>query len=380
MKLNSVEEIRETSIERFVAKYKLKHKDYGHKFSLKYDQLDTPKKPAANECRGIVLSNNLEVLSMPFARFSNYNETSRKDIDWETATYWEKTDGTMIQYYYDHIIDKWCVGTTGTAEAVDNVSSRDKIKQIENHYDFNLTDLFYKVCEENGIDLTQCEKENYTFIFELATECNIVINSYEKRRIVLLGIRDLASLKELSQDDLERWAEALSCERPRQYFFESETEMISSLKNVKHGDVNFEGYVVVDQNHNRVKVKSNTYIIFSQFNGDIESRWRLVDVVISNEIDEVGSYFPNLLEPMRSIEKKYKELIAPIQEKFEFLKENIDSLEKKEFFIEAQKAVSFDKKKKILLGVMSQLQRDRNIDFNDAVDKIDKRKLYKLLK
>ena len=40
--------------------------------------------------------------------------------------------------------------------------------------------------------------------------------------------------------------QVLDCERPKQYFFDNEEEMIKSLKNVKHGDVNFEGYVIVD--------------------------------------------------------------------------------------------------------------------------------------
>jgi|TARA_R110000851_G_scaffold112921_3_gene237298 hypothetical protein len=378
MKLNSIEEIKSTSVERFVAKYKLKHKEYGHKFSLKYDQLNTQKKPASNECRGIVISKDLEILSLPLIRFSNYNDNSRKEIDWDTATFWEKVDGTMIQYYYDFIVNKWCVGTTGTAEAVDKVTNRDKVRKTENRYDFDLSQLFHTVCEENKIDLSLCQKGN-TYVFELTTECNVVVNHYKTREVFLLAIRNLETLKESTQEELREFAWRLNCERPKEFFFNTEEDMMASLRNVKHGDSNFEGYVVIDENHNRVKVKSNSYIIFSQFNGDIESKWRLVDIVINNEIEEVAAYFPELLGQMRHIERNYKKLITPIKEKFKFLKENIDTLEKKEFFIEAQKAVNFDKKKKVLLSILSQLQKNSKIEFDSAVEKIDKRKLFKLL-
>ena len=97
---------------------------------------------------------------------------------------------------------------------------------------------------------------------------------------------------EHDQDMLDGAARIFNCARPKQYFFESEKEMLDSLKNVKYGDDNFEGYVIVDDKFNRLKVKSNTYIIFSQFNGDLESKWRLVDVVLTNEIEEVSSTFP----------------------------------------------------------------------------------------
>ena len=79
MELNIIEQIKQFGIDKIVEKYNLKHKDFGHKFSLKYDQLNTPKNKYTNECRGLVLSKDLEVLSMPFYRFSNYRNLSQRD-------------------------------------------------------------------------------------------------------------------------------------------------------------------------------------------------------------------------------------------------------------------------------------------------------------
>ena len=378
-KLNVIQEIEKLGLETFIDRYNLKSKDYGHKFNLKYDQLNTKKTPATNECRGIVISKDMKVLSMPFVRFSNYEENSRKLIDWDSATYWEKTDGTMIQFYYDPIADKWCVGTTGTAEAVDMVSCRDKIKQEVYNYDFNLTDLFHTTCEKLNIDLSKCQK-GCTYIFELATEYNKVINSYSTDTVVLLGIRDLTMFNEYSQETLDYFAQDINCGRPKQYFFKSEKEMLDSLKNVKYGDTNFEGYVVVDMDFNRVKVKSNTYIIYAQFNGNVESKWRLVDVVLANEIDEVSASFPTLREQMEKMKQNFDNIIEPVKEKFEDLKERFDSLERKDFFIEGNKAVNFDKSKKALLSIFTQLFNDKNISFDDALTCVNRKALYKMIK
>lgn len=379
-KLNSIQEIEKIGLQKFIEKFSLKYKDYDHKFSLKYDQINTKKTPSTNECRGIVISKDLEVISLPFLRFSNYDDNSRKLIDWNTATYWEKTDGTMIQFYHDSILNKWCVGTTGTAEAVDFVSSRNKITKEVNKYDFTLSDLFYSTCQKLGVDLSQCIKGN-TYIFELATQYNLVINKYLEDTVVLLGIRELTKdFQEKNQKELDIFAEKINCDRPKQYLFTSEIEMLKSLKNVKYGDTNFEGYVIVDINFNRVKVKSNTYVIYSQFNGDIESKWRLVDVILANEIEEVAASFPSLRKPMEKMKTKFDEMIIPILEKFDYLKENYDKLDRKDFFIEGNKAVNFDKSKKPLLSVFSKLFEDKNISFEDALLSVNRKSLYKILK
>jgi hypothetical protein len=381
--LNTVKEIRTFGLEEFVKKHNLKYKDYGHKFSLKYHQLDTKKTPSTNECRGLVLSNDLEVLSLPLIRFSNYSENTIKSIDWNTARYYEKGDGSMVHYYADPISDKWCVGTTGTAEAVDNVSHRDKATNEVHNYDFNLTELFLNTCSDLGIDLEKCVK-GCSYVFELMTEYNKVINKTEKDTVKLLAIRDLSDLSECPQRILNDFAKHIGCERPKEYFFSTQEEMIKSLNNVRYGDVNFEGYVIVDDNFNRLKVKSNTYILHSHFNSDkqelVDCKWRLTDVVIHNEIEEVSASFPSLRDILEKMKINYDALILPIREKFEYLKENFDTLERKDFFIEASNSINHEKSKKPILSVFTQLFNDKNIDFEKAMDVVKRDKLYKLIK
>lgn len=373
-----IAEIKKIGLDNFVSKYKLSCKKYDSKFILKYHQLNTPKNDITNLCRGIVLSYDYDVISLPFVRFSNYSEYTSKSVDWDTAKAYEKTDGTLIQFYFDNIKDTWCVGTTGTAEALDNVSMRDKLSNEYKQFDFNFTDLFFNTCIANKTRLNFCVK-GYTYIFELATKYNVVINRYDTNRIVLLGIRDLNTFEETSQKELDDFALKINVERPKLYTFNNAQEMLESTKKVSYGSANFEGYVVVDEKFNRLKVKSNMYAILALFNGDLESKWRLLDVIIHNEQEEMLSSIPTLKDDLAKVESWYNKTILPLKDDFERLKVDIDTLSKKDFFIEIQKILNFDKNKKILQSIFSVLQYDKSISFNEAVDRIDKQKLYKFL-
>ena len=215
----------------------------------------------------------------------------------------------------------------------------------------------------------------------------MVINTYKTSTINLLAMRSTSldqDYAEFSQQTLDAQADVIGCTRPKEYHFESQEEMINSLKGVKHGDENFEGYVVVDKDFNRLKVKSNVYIIYSHFNAEAdaltESKWRLADVVINNEIDEVCASFPALRETLDEMKIKYDILITPIKEKFEYLRENFETLERKDFYVEASNSINHDKNKKPLLSVFTKLFNDQTISFEKAFDVVKREKIYKLIK
>ena len=309
------------------------------------------------------------------------SKSKRYDIQTKTHNFFANkilVHNSMIHYYHDPISDKWCVGTNGTAEAVDNVGD----------HDFNLTDLFFGTCKELDIDLEECKKE-FTYIFELATEYNVVVNEYAEHTIKLLGIRDLNELEEVDQAGLDFYAaQYLNCDRPEQYHFDTEQDMLDSLQHVKHGDVNFEGYVIVDKDFNRLKVKSNKFVIYHQFNGNanleekfyIETKWRLVDIALNNEIEEVVASFPELEEELVKIKKNLDIELAPIKEVYDRLKPIHEEMERKDFFIATQDAIDHNKSKKMLASVIASLKTNPERDFHQAVMSLDKKKLYKLVK
>lgn len=369
MKLNIVEQLKTHGLDYVVDKFKLKLKDYGHKFLLKYDQLNSPSKNASvMECRGIILDKEFNVISLPFIRFFNYDQHTRKNIDWNTARIFEKQDGTAIQLYFDPYKDGWCVGTFGAAETTDPVSLMNKYTGEKVDYDFTFGELFWKV---SNFDKSFLNKD-YNYIFELSTEYNQVVNKYDDSKLSLIGSRNCKTFEEVSQTELDEIANLFNCDRPKEYFFSSEEEMVESLKKVKYGDTNFEGYVVVDDNFNRLKVKSNTYIIHSQFNGDITSKWRLVDVVLNNEIEEVLAYFPSLDKDLLKLKYNYERKILAHKELFDEVVSK--EWEKKDFYIFMQ-TKGLDK---FLFKIFAEGLKGES--FETIINELDKKKLYKFLK
>lgn len=371
--LNIIKEIKKTSLQDVVNRYSLKFKDYGHKFLLKYDQLNTPKNPSTDECRGLVLDYDLNVISFPLKRF--HNLTSNDKVDWNNARIFEKVDGTMIQYYYDYIAGKWCVGTTGTAEAIDPVVTIVDGKRVEQ--DFNFSELFWNTCEQLEVDLDLVK--GYTYIFELVTPYNEVVNSYDEPTVTLLACRNLETLEEIPMEDVELLGRDMNCKTLGELVVNSYDELMNSLRNVSNGDWNFEGYVIVDSNNNRWKVKSNMYVIHAQLKGDLKSKWRLMDVVINNEIDEVIATIPEVEDDIRKLESKYNDVIKPLEKVFNELKTNRPS-ERKDYFLAGSAALGFNRKYKMFLGVISQLLEDESISFIDALNNINKKAMYKALK
>jgi len=370
-KMNTLKrQIEENGFEKVIKDFNLISKEDDNYILLKYQQTKSPLHiKSVKQSRGIIFNKEtLDIVSYPFIKFPTIGKKHKLDL--KNFKVYEKTDGTMIQLWFCKIRDKWIVSTTGAVEA--NHPLNDETTKT-------FTDLFWETCDDIGYDMSKLIKGK-TYIFELATEMNKVVNTFEKRKIVLIGVRDLFTLEE---ESLSHYSLTLGIPQPREYHFDTFEDLYKSLKNVKLGDVNFEGYVLVNHNtFERYKVKSNTYIVFHQFNGeDVDkegfSKERLLDVVRAGEIDEVATVFPTLLEPLKEIETKVNDIKDSIKDDFERIRLIED---KKTFFLESQKVVKFNKSFKSILTVFNILNNERSISFDDAFNRLDTKNLYKTLK
>jgi len=364
---NLQNQIKQNGLEKVINEFKLISKEDENYILLKYQQTNSPLSiKAVQQARGIIFNKEtFEIVSYPFIKFPTIGKHHKLDI--KNFRVFEKTDGTMIQLWYCYIRNKWIVSTTGSVEA--NQPLNDETTKT-------FTDLF---CETAKFNINNLIKGK-TYVFELGTELNTVVNTFKERKLVLIMVRDLTTLQE---ENIDIYSKDLGIDKPKEYFFDTIEDMYKSLKNVKLGDINFEGYVLLNQNtYERYKVKSNTYVLFHQFNGeDVESKGfskeRLVDVVRAGEIDEVSVVFPKLLEPLEELDSKLNDIKEHIRDDFERIKLIED---KKTFFIESQKVVSFNKSFKTILTIFSIMQVNRDISLDEAIDKLDTKNLYKLLK
>lgn len=86
-------------------------------YLLMYDMIKTDfKQPFSRNCRGIILEKGTNcVVCYPFDKFFNYGEKHADMIDWESARYVEKLDGSIIKLFYYG--EQWRIATNSCVDA-----------------------------------------------------------------------------------------------------------------------------------------------------------------------------------------------------------------------------------------------------------------------
>lgn len=346
----------------------------------KYDQLNTKKSPLTNLCRGIVFDENHNLVSLPFERFGNYNPSiaKQKGFTIENCVFEEKTDGTMINLYHHN--GSWNVGTTGSPISVAN------LPQKSGFYG-TFQDLFEKVMYYYNTYTIAKVPTHYTLMFELTTDFNRVVNKYEHPNITLIGGRNMQTLVELDEEELNELAKAIGCKRPKQYTFKSFEEAISSLNHVAMGDLNYEGYIVKKKalnglSYDRMKMKSNKFVISHLFGEKFQSHWKLVNIVLNNEVEEVVATIPDLKADLEALEVKWNSIKDGLLEAFKTAKETVlkgDGDVGRTIASLANEACQYNKDLKVFNKIFFSLLRDSSITFQQAVNDLDIKKVYKAL-
>jgi hypothetical protein len=255
MKLEVQKYLEQYSLEDLKNYFKINCVEYKNKLILKYNQIDSPmKERIVQECRGLVLSKDgFKVMSLGFIKFFNSEESLASKIDWKNARVLEKLDGTFIQLYWDWFDNKWCAGTTGMAEGEGGVNTLDTSKMT-------FSELFwYSISTYTNDDILNSLEKGNTYMFELMTPYNIVVKPHSKCDIRLIGTRDLKTLKEKSYQELKEISNKIKI--PLVQSFKLDKISNRALKTLAASKpYTEEGFVVVDENFNRVKIKNPSYV------------------------------------------------------------------------------------------------------------------------
>lgn len=315
-------------LEKTVKALALKTREYENKILLKYDQLVSPTLmalPEMQDCRGIILEKGTwKVMSLAFRKFFNSEEGNAHKIDWNTAHVLEKLDGTLIQLYWDWNKGKWFAGTTGTAEGEG---------EVNNKYGTTFNDLFFEtVIEKYAFNECLLNKDNI-YVFELTTPYNIVVKPHGESSATLLTARNRITLAEYSFKDLTMIAESLGIPRVKSYDLNAK-DVGTLLRTFTDMVWHDEGYVVVDANFNRVKIKNPAYVAVHHLKGK-SAEHNIITIVKSNEIEEFGATFPDRKEELVKLKVNYDNLIDKLNGVWDELKtrrpKNITKEEQKKY-------------------------------------------------
>lgn len=308
------------------------HTNYKNLLSFKYSQIHSPMSNSiVRECRGVILDSrdNWNVVSRPYDKFFNIGELYADKIDWESAKVYEKLDGTLISLYnYD---GAWWISTSGTPDGTGQVPDAD----------MTFLSLFRRVsCNINFYTPNPSDDKDLTFMFELCSKHNRVITQHRKERIVLHGVRNRLTGREL---DPSAYATKYGWECVKMFNMRNESEVINAAN--KLNGYEDEGFVIVDKDFNRVKVKSLGYVRIANIKKrmDLES---LLEIHIRNEQSEFLSYFPEFNREFLNLKEKFDKTVLEYGTFYEGIKGIKDQ---KEFALKAvtkqHPAILFDVRK-----------------------------------
>jgi hypothetical protein len=302
------------------------HPKYPELYHLSYDQLESPKgHPIVRECRGLILSatDNWNVVAYPFNRFANQGETWADPIDWTDVRVQEKVDGSMMIFW--NYKGEWNVSTKGSPDAGGQVGD----------FTFTFSELFWKAFNGYlGNDSRMLDlwfSPHYTYVFELTSIYNRVVVQHKETALTLI------SLRHITADGYPEYPMSISDSKfPIPLVKEFPLNSISQIEAAALAldPMKNEGFVVVDANFNRVKIKSPSYVMIHHMKDGFGQR-RMIRLLQLGETSEVLSYFPEYVELFNEVQAKVDAMIATIEAEYAAIKHLTD---RKEFALQAVKS------------------------------------------
>ena len=374
MELAVVKYIKEHGLAKTLDDFKLKCTVYENKIILKYSQLDSPMSaPEVQDSRGLILERDTwKVMAMGYRKFFNAGETNAAKINWDTARILSKEDGSFIMLYWDWHKEEWCASTSGMAEAEGEINNRPNT---------TFSSLFWETFEKYNTSLDHFNKKK-CYVFELCTPYNIVVTPHSESRLVITGGRNVQNLQELTRYELGILSKHTTI--PLVKDFDMNIDNVGVLLRTFEGmPFSEEGYVVVDGNFNRIKVKNPAYLAVHHLK-DKTGAHNIMGVVKSNEIEEFASTFIERKDEIFELYANYEALLKRLEVCWVELKENhlpksIEASERKKYATAVFKLTE-KYNVKTFTGLMFSLQQGKVDNIRDFMFNYDNRTLYKLLK
>ena len=316
---------------------------------LKYDIDADFTDPIVKQSRGIIFKNG-EVICKPFDKFCNYGEAGADDIDWASARVQQKIDGSLIKAFYDN--GYWHFATSGTICA-----------QKAECGDMTFLDVIHKADNFYKIPFEDMDKEK-TYLFELVSPYTRVVIDYPKTHLYHIGTRKLTG-EEVNED--------IGIEKPKEYDIHTLEDCIKAAEELNPNDeVEFEGFVVVDKDYHRIKVKSPEYILMHRaINNGIVTTERIVKAIRDGN-DEV--FYNTDITRVKYLEVKY--LLTKVEYEFEKTMQASRAYYEEYDFDRKKTAEEIKKMKYPFVGFLA-LKGDSTS--KDILENIEVKKLTKIL-
>ena len=252
----------------------IKIKEDEHFYIFNYGICADFSDSVVRDCRGIILDkSDFSIACYPFTKFCNYSESYHDDIDWNTARVQSKIDGSIVKLFYNKYDNDWQWATNGVIDA--RLSDCNSIK-YKTYYKMIIAADNYGDINFDALD------KNKTYIFELVGPDNQIVVLYDKIHLYHIGTRNNLTGQE-SNDDI-------GIEKPIEYSLHTLEDCIKAAEalNKNKNRVDYEGFVVVDADWHRIKIKSPAYLMLHHLANNgllLKSKSKLLEVLTSDDFD-----------------------------------------------------------------------------------------------
>lgn len=271
----------------------------GRLYMFNYNQIESDfSLRIVQEARGcIVDKQTMSFACVGFDKFFNYGESNAAKLT-PPLTVGAKMDGSIIKLYWNQYTESWSAATNGCINAFD----ADLPPNLDNIRSFGT--LFWRTFnavtdgKDDYIALMQSLDRNKTYIFELCSKYNRVVVPWNEPTLFLIGIRDNITLEETRVYD-----DPVFPAIPRPEMFPEIQSIDDAVKIAADFPFTKEGFVVMDRNFNRVKVKGADYLRVHRLRGnDVPSLKHIFEMVQSGEQSEFLSYFPEYIKDFDKVQ------------------------------------------------------------------------------
>jgi hypothetical protein len=237
--------------------------------------------------RGTIFDKNGKLVSLPFKRFFNQGEEHADVLNYNKAKVIEKLDGSLVSVFFDSNGNP----VFNTRKMISSNEDDMKImaKSFTDAGEYNLMEEFLSWVKQ--VNYKAFRTNDIVYIFEAITTKNKIVTKYKDDQygLYLIGCRDMKTLEEFSEDELNDIAKKLGVKRPRIFSFKGNYKELKALLDLgeKFAD-DFEGFVVREGNK-RVKVKKDTYLKLHKAIGSVSLK-NLLPIVLDGEVDELKAY------------------------------------------------------------------------------------------
>lgn len=245
------------------------------------------------ECRGLILEKGTwNVVCHPFHRFFNYGQPAAATLQGPLQCF-QKLDGSLVKVY--NYRGQWFCASSGTIDGQGYIEDSETGGKVR---------FFWLVYDALGAyditwdDFTKTLDPTKTYMYELCTPKNVVVIPHNDYKLYYLGERsNITGQEEYNEDP--------RISNPKIYDLNNLSEILSASNSLPLSE---EGFVVVDGNFNRLKVKNPAYLRAHYLHHNGKPNY--LDIVVERNEEEYLTYFPH----HRGEIAKAKELLSDLTE------------------------------------------------------------------